>query len=172
MQIVTTTLNDIDSVKEIYSAARHYQLQQTGYGWPVFADDFIEQEIKEKRHFKVLDDAGEIAGIFSVVNEEPVIWDDTDGKEAIYLHRMAVSSRHRGKQIAAEMVNWAKKRAIEQNKKFVRIDTWSDNEALKSYYRHLGFALVGKKSISSDTGLPEHYNNIEVNLFEIKLKVL
>jgi len=169
MKIECTTTADIPVVEKIYAEARAYQLQQTGHGWPVFSPSFIEKEIIEKRHFKVVDEEDRIAGVFSIVNAEPVIWGDAEGKEAIYLHRMATLDKYRGKSIAKKIVEWAAIEAWESKKKFIRIDTWADNEALTAYYQHLGFKFVKKTILPPESDLPEHYYNIEVNLFEMKL---
>lgn len=169
MEIERTMRDDLPSVLEIYRQARAYQYQQTGYGWPEFPVSFIEAEIREKRHFRVLDEQGEIAGVLSVVYTEPVIWNDSGGKEALYLHRMAIPNRYRGKSIAAKMIAWAVTEAGKQNRKYVRLDTWANNEMLTAYYQRLGFALIGKKQLPPKSDLPDHYHNIEVNLFEIRL---
>ena len=170
MRIERTVIADIPEVEKIYSEARAYQFQQSGYAWPVFSKSFIEKEIIDKRHFKVLDKDDEMAGVFSIVKAEPIIWNDKDGKEAIYLHRMAIRNSYRGKNIAKKVVDWAMVEAWKNKKKFIRIDTWANNEALTDYYRKLGFEWIGKKQLPPTSDLPEHYNNIEVNLFEMKLK--
>lgn len=59
--------------------------------------------------------------------------------------------------------------AWKNKKKFIRIDTWANNEALTVYCQKLGFERVGKRQLPPQSDLPEHYNNIEVNLFEIRL---
>lgn len=59
--------------------------------------------------------------------------------------------------------------AWKHKKKFIRVDTWANNDTLTDYYRKLGFEWVGKRQLPPQSDLPEHYNNIEVNLFEIKL---
>lgn len=169
MKIERTLPDEIPSVHEIYRQARAYQYRQTGYGWPEFPSSFIEAEIKEKRHFKVLDSLGEIAGIFSVVYAEPVIWNDSDGKEAMYLHRMAIQNRYRGKSIAGEMIAWAIAEARQQKRQYLRLDTWAINEALTAYYQRLGFILIEKRQLPAKSDLPDHYHGIEVNLFEIQL---
>jgi ribosomal protein S18 acetylase RimI-like enzyme len=169
MRIKRTILADIPIVEKIYSEARAYQFQQTGYGWPIFSHSFIAQEIAEKRHYRVLDTDDEMAGVFSIVKAEPIIWNDKDGNQAIYLHRMAIRNRYRGNNIAKEVVEWAKTEAWKHKKKFIRVDTWANNDALTDYYQKLGFEWVGKKKLPPQSDLPEHYNHIEVNLFEIRL---
>jgi len=169
MRIEQTIITDISSVEKIYTEAIAYQHQQTGYSWYPFSPSFIKQEIEEKRHFKVVTDEDEIAGVFSVMNVDPIIWNDDKGKEAIYLHRMAILNNYRGKNIAKRVVEWAMIEAFKCKKKFIRIDTWASNKKLITYYQNLGFRLIGKKQLPPKSNLPAHYNNIEVSLFEIKL---
>jgi N-acetylglutamate synthase and related acetyltransferases len=168
MKIVHTTIADIPMVEEIYSEARAYQQQLTGYSWPVFSRSFIEQEIKETRHYKVVDEEGRIAGVFSIVFAEPVIWNDQEG-EALYLHRMASLKKYHGNNIARKIVDWAMLEARKLNRNYLRLDTWANNEGLTAYYQRLGFEWVGKKKLPPESDLMDHYNNLEVNLFQIRL---
>lgn len=169
MKIVRTQNSDIKSVQQIYQEARDYQLKTVGYGWSVFSKEFILQEISEKRHYKAVDLRKEIVGVFSVVYSEPLIWDDYEGTEAIYLHRMAIKNKFRGSGFAKQVIEWTIIEAWKHKKNFIRIDTWANNQALTGYYQKLGFKWVGKKQLPPTSDLPGHYNNIEVNLFEMKL---
>jgi|SRR5690554_5344 len=169
MKIVRTQNSDITSVQQIYQEARDYQLKTVGYGWSVFSKEFILKEISEKRHYKAVDLYNEITGVFSVVYSEPLIWDDYEGTKAIYLHRMAMKNRFRGSGFAKRIIEWAIIEAWKRKKNFIRIDTWANNQALTDYYQKLGFKWVGKKQLPPTSDLPRHYNNIEVNLFEMKL---
>lgn len=167
LTISLTKPDDIPTVEEVYREARAFQLKQSGYGWPVFSRSFIAEEIAASRHFKLVDDDNTIAGVFSIVYTEPVIWNDTDESTAIYLHRMAILDKYRGHSIARLVIDWAIAKARRQHKQYVRMDTWADNKMLTQYYQQLGFTLAGKKKLPPDSALPAHYNNIELHLFEI-----
>ena len=115
-----------------------------------------------------------MVGVFSIVKAEPIIWNDKDGKQALYLHRMAIRKPVQREQYCKEVVNWAMTEAWKHKKNLYELILGQNNEALTDYYRKLGFEWVGKKQLPPTSDLPEHYNNIriyliEVNLFEIRL---
>lgn len=167
--IVYSTLHDIPEIEEIYTEARAFQQQHFGRWWPVFTREFIADEIKNKEHLKITTAQGMIAAVFSVVKAEPVIWNDREGKAALYLHRMAVRDSCRGQGIAGRIVEWTKTKARKQERSYVRLDTWADNEHLALYYQRLGFKPVGRRQLPTESDLPGHYSDLEVSLFEIKL---
>ncbi len=169
MRIERTTNGDLTHVEGIYQEARAYQFQQSGYGWPIFERSFIMGEILEKRHYKIIDEKGQMVAVFSTVNTEPVIWDDSHGTEAIYLHRMAVRGAYRGQNIVGKILDWAMAKARMEGKKYIRVDTWANNRALTDYYQRLGFKWMGKRKLPPKSELPPHYHGIEVNVFEIKV---
>lgn len=40
---------------------------------------------------------------------------------------------------------WAAQHALDNDKKFIRMDTWGDNENLKEYYLKCGFVFAGRR---------------------------
>ena len=48
----------------------------------------------------------------------------------------------------------------------LRMDTWTTNAALITYYPRLGFELAGKRLIVADQRPAEHYHGIELALLE------
>jgi Acetyltransferases len=167
MHIRNTLISELPLVEAIYAEARAYQLLQSGYSWPVFERAFIENEILENRHYVLDDGQGVLAAVFSIVWKEPEIWNDTKGNEAIYLHRMVICNQYRGQQLTRKIIDWAIVMAQQLHKKFVRVDTWAQNKQLTNYYQRLGFQWVGRRKLPPQSHLPKHYNNIEVNLFQI-----
>jgi hypothetical protein len=136
--------------------------------WPEFERKLIEKEIAEKRHWKIV--AGkETACVFSVVYNDPLIWEERDRDPAIYLHRIATNPLFKGQKIMNVITNWAGHHAAEHGKKFLRMDTWGDNEKLKAYYISCGFNYLGKKQLPQPNDLPQHYWGITLSLFEKKL---
>lgn len=168
MQIVNSTLNDIDEIFRLYSLATEYQKKQGAVLWPQFDRELIETEINEKRQWKILAD-GHIACIFATTFSDPFIWEEKDKEPSVYIHRIATNPEYRGNNLVLEIVKWAKNFAIENNKKFVRIDTVGENKKLISYYQKCGFNFLGLFKLTDTDGLPQHYHNATVSLFEIAL---
>lgn len=70
--------------------------------------------------------------------------------------------------LMAEIVDWTKKYAEENHKRFIRMDTVGGNTPLINYYRNVGLFSGIYKAWKTE-GLPGHYHNAEVSLFEIDL---
>ncbi len=72
----------------------------------------------------------------------PLVWDrpgDLD-ESALYLSRLVVARRFAGLRIGAALLNWACDHARHRYRaELVRIDVWTRNFALHSYYRTQGF---------------------------------
>ena len=63
----------------------------------------------------------------------------------------------------------AKIYAIENQKQFIRMDTVGDNSGLINYYTKCGFEFLGLLKLKNTEGLPAHYDNATVSLFQIDL---
>jgi len=70
----------------------------------------------------------------------------------------------------SKIVEWAKNYAIENQKQFIRMDTVGDNSGLINYYTRCGFEFLGLLKLRNTEGLPAHYHNATVSLFEIEVK--
>lgn len=68
-----------------------------------------------------------------------------------------------------KVLNWAIQFAQQNNLKFVRMDTWADNENLINYYKSFGFKLIENYKTTNAPELPMQNRNLNVALLEIKL---
>jgi hypothetical protein len=46
------------------------------------------------------------------------------------------------------------------------MDTWADNQRLVGYYVDCGFHHIGDRQLGDTSGLPPHYNNTRLALFQ------
>jgi len=127
LQIVNTTFADIDFTFKLFDSAIEYQKKNNYELWPQFSKELIETEIAEKRHWKILD-GDTIVCVFSVLYNDPVIWEEKNNEPSVYLHRIAINPTFKGKGIMNAVKNWAIQHAKENGKKYVRMDTWGNNE--------------------------------------------
>ncbi|MGQ0826928.1 MAG: GNAT family N-acetyltransferase [Bacteroidota bacterium] len=163
LQIVNSTLADIDFIFKLFDNAIEYQ-KKNGYElWPLFSKQLIETEIKEKRHWKILE-GNTIVCVFSVLYNDPVIWEEKDKDPSVYLHRIAINPSFKGRHITNVIKNWAIQHAMEKNKKYVRMDTWGDNENLRKYYTSCGFNYLGQQHLKA-----VHYGGSVLSLFQIEI---
>ena len=62
-----------------------------------------------------------------------------------------------------------KSKMKENNKEFIRLDTVGENKGLIKHYQSCGFNFLGVFKLANTQGLPQHYHNASVSLFEIFL---
>lgn len=168
MKFLNSELSDLDEIFRLYDAAIEFQKKVFDKSWLPFERKFIETEIAEKRHWKILINE-EIACIFSIAFSDPLIWKERGREPAVYIHRIAVNPGFRGQKFVPKIVDWAKDYAKSLGKKFVRMDTWGDNQKLIDYYAGCGFEFLGVVTADEIEKLPKHYEGITLSLFEMKL---
>ncbi|MFD2284728.1 GNAT family N-acetyltransferase [Pedobacter petrophilus] len=169
MQILVqnSQLSDLDIIFQFYDLAVAYQKKVFNKHWQDFSKELVEIEIAEKRQYKILVD-GAVACVFAVTFNDQLIWGDRD-HDAIYIHRIVTHPDYRGLSFVKEIITWAKAYAAENQLKYIRMDTWADNEKLLAYYTSCGFDYVGISNMEKTEGLPKHYEGISLSLFEIKV---
>jgi GNAT superfamily N-acetyltransferase len=165
MIIQNSNQEDIAFIFELFRKAVEYQ-KDKGYNlWPNFEVSLIEREIKEKRHWKIVD-GNTIACIFSVQYNDPIIWQEKDKDPAVYLHRITINPSFKGKGLIEYVKNWAIAHAKEKEKKYLRMDTWGDNETLRNYYIDCGFNYIGQQFLQHSDVDHKHYGGLILSLFE------
>lgn len=168
MKIQNSTLNDIHEIFRLYQIATDFQKTRFAVQWPQFEKSLIQTEIKENRQWKIVDN-DKIACIWATTFEDPQIWEDRNEDPALYIHRIATNPDYRGQNLVSQIVEWAKGFAKENHKKFIRMDTVGNNAGLISYYSKCGFDFLGLQKLKNTEGLPAHYHNATVSLFQITL---
>ena len=168
MPITNSTAADIDEIFRLYAFATHLQQQKNAVSWPVFERSLVETEIKECRQWK-LTEGKTIACVWATTFSDPLIWDEKNNDPAVYIHRIAVSPSFRGMNLVKQIVDWAKEYASTKNRHYIRLDTVGENKGLIKHYTSCGFNFLGLSKLASTTGLPAHYNNASVSLFEMAL---
>ena len=160
-------ISDLPIIFKLFESAIAYQ-QKNGFElWPNFSDELILSEIRENKHWKITE-GNDIVCIFSVMYNDPVIWGEEKNLDAaVYLHRIAVNPEHKGKSMMRIIKDWAIEHAKQNNKRFVRMDTWGNNEHLRNYYIQCGFNYIGQQYLKNTEGLPQHYGGSVLSLFEI-----
>jgi ribosomal protein S18 acetylase RimI-like enzyme len=169
MKIENSTIEDIDSIFDLYEKATDHQKQVKGtVSWPTFERELVETEILENRQFKLLIDS-KIACIWAVTFSDPRIWEEKDNDSSIYIHRIATNPDFRGQNFVMKIVEWAKSIADEKRINYIRLDTVGNNEKLIGYYQKCGFDFLGLFKLKNTDSLPAHYHNAYAALFEIEL---
>lgn len=168
MQIINSESKDIETIFTLYDQAVSFQKTRFDKHWLDFDRNMVQHEIEEGRQWKIME-GNEVVCIFAIAYEEPYIWKEKNGDPSIYIHRIVTNPLHRGKGYVKSIIEWARDHALQMNKKFIRMDTWGDNDALINYYTKCGFEFLGTITPTSSKQLPKHYSAIFLSLFEIKL---
>jgi GNAT superfamily N-acetyltransferase len=169
MQITACAPEDSKAVFDLYDKAVEFQKTKSRKYWQGFDESLIETEIRENRLWKILE-GKDIACIFSVADSDTLIWGEDSVEPALYIHRIVTNHLFRGRGYTKAIIEWAKQYCRNSGKRFIRIDTWADNQNLNDYYRKCGFAFI-RTVTPQDTGkLPKHYNGINLSLFEISIE--
>ncbi|WP_295231423.1 GNAT family N-acetyltransferase [uncultured Chryseobacterium sp.] len=166
--IQNSTSDDLDEIFRLYCIATDFQKAKAAVHWPEFDRQMIGNEILENRQWKIEID-GKTACVWATTFSDPQIWEERNEDPALYIHRIATDPDFRGQNLVTEIVRWAKGYATRNNKIFIRMDTVGENKGLISYYERCGFEFLGLSTLKNTEGLPAHYSNATVCLFEIKL---
>ena len=75
--------------------------------------------------------------------QDKEIWEEKEKGDAIYIHRIATNPALRGNRYIDKIVEWAKEYAIQNGKRFVRLDTLGNNAKLIEHYTSAGFKFLG-----------------------------
>ncbi len=168
MTIINSQSADIATIFNLYDQAVVFQKTKFDKHWLDFDRDMVQSEIAEGRQWKIME-GEEVACIFAIAYEDPFIWKEKNDDPSIYIHRIVTNPLYRGNGYVKQIIEWAKAHALKNNKKFIRMDTWGDNEALITYYTKCGFNFLGTITPTASKQLPKHYSAIFLSLFEIEV---
>ncbi len=168
MQIINSTTEDTATIFQFYGHAIAYQKTKFNKHWKGFDAELVATEIKENRQWKIME-GSTVVCVFAITFNDPIIWGEKDGQPSIYIHRIVTHPDHRGKNYVNAIITWAKTYCKENNKQFIRLDTWGDNEKLINYYISCGFTFLGLSKKMNSENLPSHYSGLTLSLFEIKI---
>jgi ribosomal protein S18 acetylase RimI-like enzyme len=168
MQIINSNTKDIDTIFTFYDYAIAYQKTKFNKHWQGFDIALIETEIEENRQWKIMMDEVVVA-IFAITFNDAIIWGERDKQSVIYIHRIVTHPNYRGNNFVNEIITWAKIYCKQNNKDFIRLDTWGDNQKLIDYYTKCGFTFLGLSPTINTVQLPKHYQGLQLSLFEIKV---
>ena len=167
-QILNTEKSDLNFICTLFDAAIAYQKRKNYTVWKGYDTDLLKKEIENNRQFKIVAN-GEILCVFSVCYADPVIWREMDRGDAIYLHRIVVNPEHKGKKQFKKVLDWAIAEAESENLRFIRMDTWADNQNIIEYYKSFGFKFLENYTTPDSPELAFQYRKQKLALLEYSL---
>ena len=111
LDIKNCSLNDVNTILRFYDAAIQLQTEKNTVVWPRFERSFIEKEIGEMRHWKIMV-GNEIACNWAITFDDKEIWGERDDNNSIYIHRFAANPAFRGNRFIDVIVEWAREYAL------------------------------------------------------------
>jgi ribosomal protein S18 acetylase RimI-like enzyme len=168
MKINNCTIEDVDEIFGLYKIATDFQKTRFISHWPEFEKQMVQTEIAENRQWKLIINE-KIACVWATTFSDPQIWEERNNDPAMYIHRIATNPGFRGQNLVSEIVDWARIYGKENKKRFIRMDTTGENLGLIKHYEKCGFVFLGLLKLSNTEGLPSHYNNATVSLFQIEI---
>jgi len=69
------------------------------------------------------------------------IWGSDASFESLYLHRLAIIPTYMKKGLGQSILTWIKDNV--SDKEYLKLDCVADNMKLNSFYKNIGFELIG-----------------------------
>ena len=153
MEFRKSTLNDIDRIMQIFSAARkriaELGINQWQDGYPSL--EVVDEDIALERSYAVIID-GQLRGTFVLIEDgEPTYdkiydgaWESgNESRDYVAIHRVAVSVAVRGKGISTSIISYAEAHARALGRASLRIDTHTGNVVMRRMLEKHGFRYCG-----------------------------
>ncbi len=167
---VQANYKDLPVIFQLFEAAIAFQKKNNYIGWKDYDQKFLIADVENGQLFKITKGT-EIACIFSICYQDPLIWREKENADAIYLHRIVLNRDFAGQQWFTKVLDWAKGYAKQKSLKYIRMDTWANNFKLIDYYRSHGFRFVENYTTGNSANLPLQHRNLKVALLEFELAV-
>lgn len=141
MTIERTNIGEYSDLEELYYEAAKYQLRCSGLCWNTDDIKKVQGDISEEKHL-TLRNQDTLAAAFTLGDVPVAGWPLSKSEGAVYLRRIVIAPKYRGKGIMEKILYLASMQAAYKGLHFVRLETWGQNEKLLAYYNHMGFKLV------------------------------
>jgi ribosomal protein S18 acetylase RimI-like enzyme len=148
MIVRLATLTDIPGVMQLIAEVVPAMNAAGNFQWD---SNYPDKQVFEKDislgQLWVAEIEGDIAGISAITtDQEPeyagVGWDITE--TAIVTHRLAVSTKYRGKGVAETLLVQAESEANRRGINVLRVDTNTTNQATQRLFPKLGYLFAGE----------------------------
>lgn len=158
---------DLDTVMHLLQAARDWQQARGADVWSEFPRAPVAADISAGC-VHLAKEGDTVCGAVTLVESDPLVW-GPDDRKALYLHRL-VSSRHAaGRGAGALLIRWARVVATWRCKRWLRLETWNENRALRGYYESQGFRHVRDQRFAPDSPAPADYRGTTKSFYQIEL---
>jgi GNAT superfamily N-acetyltransferase len=139
IEMIQAKREDVEIVSSILQEVADWLIQKGEKLWErneLSADKLSEQV--ENGMFWLAKGGEEFAGCIRYQNEDLEYWNDVPHSDSAFVHRVAVCRKFAGQSISKEMIEWAKRKAKSEGKRFLRLDC-ANRKKLRNVYENVGF---------------------------------
>ncbi|MEU8741902.1 GNAT family N-acetyltransferase [Streptomyces halstedii] len=114
-----------------------------------FPAEHMAQSVKNGEVFLIKEDlAADAAATVTLDRDADArLWTPEERQEdAMYVHKLSVDRRYAGADLGGRILDWCGDRAAKAGARWLRLDAWTTNPRLHSYYRAHGFTHVRTSS--------------------------
>jgi mannose-6-phosphate isomerase-like protein (cupin superfamily) len=166
--ITNASESDLQEIYRLFEQAITFQKKNNYIGWASYDKAFVQSDIQHQLLYKIIKD-DTIACIFSICFTDALIWREKENHDAVYLHRIILNQAFKGEKIFQKVLDWAIHFANGRKLKYIRMDTWAENEKIISYYKSYGFSFIENYTTPGTDDLPIQHRNLNVALLEFDL---
>ncbi len=168
VEVKQSTIDDLEMSCWLFEQAIEYQ-RRMGFLTYVLVDrDSHRMDIERGESFKILID-GDIAMMFSLCQQDELIWGHMPNIPSLFLHKATTHPAHRGKALFQHAVRHAIEVAKANGLKALRMDTWAESSKLIALYVGYGFIHLEDYHVPDKEGIPLNTRGNNVALLEMKL---
>jgi ribosomal protein S18 acetylase RimI-like enzyme len=167
--ILNTSSSDLPLIYDLFDRSVIYQEKNGHISWKNYDKTVLERDVNDGNQYKILIEDS-IAMVFSVCYTDRVIWREMENNDALYLHRIVVNPDFKGQRLFGKLLDWAKEHAMSKQLRFVRMDTWAENESIIKYYQSFGFRFVEFYTTPDTQDLPVHNRKLALALLELEIE--
>lgn len=140
LDVVPATPDDVETVRALLEDVSAWLLSRDLRQWPAeFPDEWFVPAL-EDGHTWLAHRGGEIVATVTLQWDDEIVW-GARLPDAGYLHRLAVRRAAAG--VGRELLEWAADEVRAAGRTHLRLDCWSENPGLRSYYEAAGFEYRG-----------------------------
>lgn len=166
--IINTEEKDLDFVFYLYDEAIKYQKRKKFPFWKTYDKEVLRKDVADKRQFKIVIE-NQIACVFSICFTDKIVWRERDIGDSVFLHRIVVNPKFKGQKNVGRIMKWTIDYCKKNGFKYIRLDTWAENENIIYYYKSYGFKFLEFFQQPNDEALPSHQRGENTALLEFKI---
>jgi len=142
MQIEQAKPEEADTVAAVLNEAAQWI---AGEGRPLWsAADIAPERIRrdtDAGSYFIARSNGETAGVVRLDLEDPGFWPEMEAGTSLYVHKLAVRRAFAGRGVPSLLLGFARERARDMGRPFLRLDCVADRAPLRALYERFGFSL-------------------------------